>query len=57
VRSDYGECNDLTEYKSEAEFLKFLYEFYEWQTRSDVYPDHLPDFDVWKLILCLQNSK
>jgi hypothetical protein len=57
VRSDYGECNDLTEYKSESEFLKFLYEFYEWQTRSNVYPEHLPAFDVWKLILRLQNPK
>jgi hypothetical protein len=57
VRSDYGECNDMTEYKSEAEFLKFLYQFYEWQTRSNVYPDRLPDFDVWKLILRLQNRR
>jgi hypothetical protein len=57
VRSDYGECNDLTEYKSEAEFLKFLWQFYEWQTRSNAYPDRYPDFEVWKLILRLQNAR
>ncbi len=57
VRSDYGESNETTEYTSEADFLKFLRQFYDWDTRTSIYPDRPSDFDAWKIILRLQNTK
>jgi len=51
--SDYGESSAQQAFASEEEFLKYLRQFYDWQTSQSTYPDKLSDFDVWKLILRL----
>jgi hypothetical protein len=51
IRSDYGESSELKKFADEAEFLKFLRQFYDWDTSRAVYPDKVPDLDAWKLIL------
>ena len=51
VRSDYGDCPDLKKFSDETEFLKFLQQFYDWETSSAVYPNKVTDIEAWKLIL------
>jgi hypothetical protein len=51
VRSDYGESEERNEFASEQEFLKFLRQFYDWETSRNVYPNKVSDFEAWKLIL------
>jgi hypothetical protein len=51
IRSDYGDDPDLKEYADETEFLKFLRQFYDWQTSAAVYPNKVSDFEAWMLIL------
>lgn len=53
IRSDYGESSDQQVYPSEAEFLKALRQFYDWETSRNVYPAKVPDLDAWKLIFRL----
>lgn len=51
IRSDYGDFPDLKTFANEAEFLKALRQFYDWQTFSAVHPHKPPELDVWRLIL------
>ena len=57
VRSDYGESEERNEFASEAEFLKFLRQFYDWETSRNVYPNKVSDFEAWKRILRMLRSK
>ena len=54
-RSDYGESTESQSFSSEAEFLKFLRRFYDWETSANVYPDKVPDLVAWQLILRLMH--
>jgi hypothetical protein len=53
VRSDYGDSPDYRVFSSDEEFLTSLRQFYDWETSQSTYPDKVPDFDAWKLILRL----
>jgi hypothetical protein len=57
IRSDYGDYPDLIKFADEAEFLKALRQFYDWETSSAVHPNKASDLDVWKLILRKLSSK
>jgi hypothetical protein len=57
VRSDYGESEEWKEFASEAEFLKFLRQFYDSETSRNIYPREVSDFEAWKLILRLLRTK
>ncbi|WP_309714530.1 hypothetical protein [Armatimonas sp.] len=52
-RSDYGDYPDHQRFSSDEAFLKFLRQFYDWETSQSTYPDKVSDFDAWKLILRL----
>lgn len=51
VRSDYGDYPDLKRFTDEAEFLKMLRQFCQWDVTHDAGTEQHSDFDVWKLIL------
>jgi len=51
VRSDYGDYPDLKQFKDEAEFLKMLRQFCQWDVTRNAGQAPLSDFDIWKLIL------
>ena len=53
IRSDYGDSPGQQEFVSEAEFLKFLRQFYDWETSKNIYPNKVSDFEAWKLLLRL----
>ena len=53
VRADYGESDRVETFNGEADFLAFIRKFYDWETSKSVYPDKVPDFDAWRLILRL----
>lgn len=52
-RADYGESNQCETFPDDATFLAFLRRFYDWETSRNVYPDKVPDWVAWKLILRL----
>ncbi|MEQ1853269.1 MAG: hypothetical protein ABMA01_16950 [Chthoniobacteraceae bacterium] len=51
VRSDYGDYPDFHAYKDEAEFLKMLWHFSQFDVTRSAGKQGLPEFDAWKLIL------
>ncbi|MFO1502076.1 MAG: hypothetical protein U1G07_27505 [Verrucomicrobiota bacterium] len=53
VRADYGESEERREFRSEAEFLQFLRQFYDWETSRNTYPAKVSDLAAWRLILRL----
>jgi hypothetical protein len=53
IRADYGESEERKVFSGEAEFLKFLRQFYDWDTSKNIYPHKVSDFEAWKLILRL----
>jgi len=57
VRVDYGESPSREEFHDEAAFLAFLRKFYDWETSRSCYPEKIPEYDAWKLILRLLRAK
>lgn len=57
VRSDYGESPDFKSYKDEAEFLKALWMFCQFEVTRHTGGKGLPEFDAWKLILRRMSTK
>jgi hypothetical protein len=57
VRSDYGESEEYKAFADETSFLKFLRQFYDWETSRNIYPDKVSDFQAWKLILRLLRTR
>lgn len=53
VRSDYGESDDRHVFQNDVEFLAFLRQFYDWETSRNSYPQKVPEFVAWKLMLRL----
>ncbi|MCC7144540.1 MAG: hypothetical protein IT349_20775 [Candidatus Eisenbacteria bacterium] len=53
LRADYGEWSTRETFRDEAKFLRFLRQFYDWETSRNVAPNKLADYDAWKLILRL----
>ncbi|MCC7519608.1 MAG: hypothetical protein IT578_10535 [Verrucomicrobiae bacterium] len=51
VRSNYGDSPDEREFTDEAEFLKMLRQFFQFEVTRSAGQEPPPDFDVWKLIL------
>lgn len=51
VRSDYGDYPDEQKFTAEAEFLKMLYRFLNWDVARHAGTEKLSEFDTWKLIL------
>lgn len=51
IRSDYGDYPDHKEFTDEAEFLKMLRQFCQWDVTRNAGKEQLSDFDTWKLIL------
>jgi hypothetical protein len=51
IRTDCGDDPDHKEFADEAEFLKMLRQFCQWDVARHDGKEPLPDFDVWKLIL------
>jgi len=53
VRSDYGDYPDHKQFADEAEFLKMLRQFCQWDVTRNAGKRQFSDFDTWKLILRL----
>lgn len=51
IRSDYGDYPDHNVFADEAEFLKMLWQFSQFDVTRTAGTQTLPEFDVWKLIL------
>jgi hypothetical protein len=51
VRSDEGDYPDFQTYRDEAEFLKKLWLFSQFNVTRSAGKQGLPEFDAWKLIL------
>ena len=51
IRSDYGDDPDYKLFTDEAEFLKMLWQFSQFDVTRTAGTQPLPEFDVWKLIL------
>lgn len=50
VRADYGESDLVQRFASDAEFLDFLYRFYEAENTQSVRPASLAQAEAWRLI-------
>ncbi|MDP3072330.1 MAG: hypothetical protein Q8N18_18710 [Opitutaceae bacterium] len=57
VRADFGESDRREEFRDEAAFLKFLRQFYHWETSRNASPQQVPEYDAWKLMLRLLTDK
>ncbi len=57
VRADYGESDRREVFRDETAFLKFLRQFYDWETSRNTYPQKVSDFEAWKLLLRLLQEK
>ena len=57
VRSDYGESDEREEFTDDGEFLKFLRQFYSWETSRNLYPEKASELTAWKLISRLLQIK
>lgn len=57
ARTDYGDYPDHKNFQSDEEFLKFLRQFYDWETSQNIHPRKVSDFEAWKLILRLLRTK
>lgn len=53
--SDYGESSDSRSFPDEEAFLGYLREFYDWEARLSRQPEHVPELDVWRVILRLMS--
>lgn len=53
ARTDYGDYPDQQQFSSDDEFLKFLRQFYDWETSKNAHPEKITDFEAWKLIFRL----
>jgi hypothetical protein len=53
ARSDYGDDPGHRRFENEDEFLKFLRQFYDWETSKNHYPNKVPDIVAWRLIFRL----
>jgi hypothetical protein len=51
VRSDYGDYPDLKTFQTEAEFLKMLWQFCQFDVTRHTGKQGLSELDAWKLIL------
>ncbi len=51
IRTDYGDDPDLQEFADEAEFLKMLLQFWQFDVTRHAGKEPLNALDVWKLIL------
>lgn len=53
LRSNFGEAPDQKEFRVESEFLRFLRQFYDWQTSKSADPNKITELEAWRLILQL----
>jgi hypothetical protein len=53
AKTDYGDYPGHRNFSSDEEFLKFLRQFYDWETSKNAYPEKVSEFAAWKLILRL----
>ena len=51
VSQEHGESEERREFDTPDEFLKYLRNFYDWESRRDTYPHRPPELDVWRYIL------
>lgn len=51
VRSDYGDYPDMKTFKTDAKFLKMLWNFCQFDVTRHAEKQGLPELDSWKLIL------
>lgn len=51
--SDYGESNETRLFKSEADFLRTLRQYFDMEVSRPTYPDQPDDMTAWTLILRL----
>lgn len=56
VRSDYGDYPDLKNFTSEADFLKMLWNFCQFDVKRHAGKQGLSELDTWKLILRRMND-
>lgn len=54
IAANYGESNEIRDFKTEADFLRFLRQYFDWETSRSVAPNKVPDLLAWRLILRLQ---
>ncbi len=54
IAADYGESNEIRDFKTEADFLRFIRQYFDWETSRSVAPNKVPDLLAWRLILRLQ---
>ena len=50
IRRDEGDDPQTIIYKTEAEFLKAMRNFHEWEARRDTYPHYPPELAIWQFI-------
>jgi hypothetical protein len=50
MRIDEGEDPQTIRFETDADFLKAIWNFYNWDAKRDTYPHSPPDLDVWKFI-------
>jgi hypothetical protein len=53
VRSDYGESDEREVFHNDADFLAYLRRLYDWETSRPIYPQKVPEYVAWKLMLRL----
>jgi hypothetical protein len=49
--TEYGENQSIRHYASDAQFLDFLRQFFDYETSRHVWPARVPEVDAWRLIL------
>ena len=49
--TEYGENESIRHYASDAQFLDFLRQFFDYETSRHVWPARVPEVDAWRLIL------
>lgn len=57
AKTDYGDYPGHQNFPSDEEFLKFLRQFYDWETSKNTHPKKVSEFVAWKLILRLLRIK
>lgn len=50
VSQEYGESDERRVFAQPAEFLEYLRNFYDWESRRDTYPHRPPEVEVWTFI-------
>ena len=46
----YGEEESETEYATDGDVLKFIRNFYDWESRKETFPHRPPEVEVWNYI-------